>query len=779
MIDPISHPDTGLVGVEIESGGASNDESRIDLHVHSRASGYSTNWWVRCLGLGIETRESYSTPEEVWTRARDVGMDFVTLTDHESLAGGQELWQRPAFLPGIEVNALFPDDETTVDLLIYGLTEADHREIAVRRANVYALVDFLRESSLVHVLAHPLFDLGAQIGREQVEKRMVLFGIWELINGARPDEQNELAARIAAAADSIALQQLASRHGLRTPPHRRILGTAGSDDHGGLHIGRTWTRFPLLSGVADLLDAMRAGEMTPGGEHGSVNVMAHTAFAIAARAAEEKPAPGDAPDIFSSLREFLPIVPALSAEQIRSLSAARYESRLVQTFPSGDRGFQPMQILASIGRLVEGHLVVAPYVAIHGYFGRERRKARTLARAFESRSAWLRVGVVVDDLDEIHGVATLYRNLDRVARDHAEVRISLVRCVVDGGVEPAHSDLRAVVTLPMPLYEGRNLAVPSMLDVLDHFEAANYDVLVLATPGPLGLASLVAASTLGIPVIGAYHTEYAAYARMLSGDHILGDLVETLSREFFRRCSTIVTSSQASARALQARGFGENIAVLRNGVDSAVLNPSRRDERARATLGQGRHLLLYVGRVSREKGLAWLARGYRALRARRDDVHLVIVGDGPLRSELQAMLGDTATFTGFLRGEELAETIASCDLFLFPSTTDTLGRAVIEAQASGLPAVVRDAGGATECLDPGVSGIAVAIDDERAYWAAVENLIDNPAQREAMSRAARQFAVQRTWEDAFEDFAELCQRVAGDALSPAREAVPDAVGSTV
>ncbi len=159
MIVLISQPEAGRFASEIGSIGASGDESRIDLHVHSRASGYSTNWWVRGLGLGIKTRESYTTADEVWTRARDAGMDFVTLTDHESLDGAKELRQRPAFLPGIEVNALFPDDETTVDLLIYGLSEADHREIDARRQNVYALVDFLRESALVHVLAHPIFDL--------------------------------------------------------------------------------------------------------------------------------------------------------------------------------------------------------------------------------------------------------------------------------------------------------------------------------------------------------------------------------------------------------------------------------------------------------------------------------------------------------------------------------------------------------------------------------------------------------------------------------------------
>ena len=149
--------------------------------------------------------------------------------------------------------------------------------------------------------------------------------------------------------------------------------------------------------------------------------------------------------------------------------------------------------------------------------------------------------------------------------------------------------------------------------------------------------------------------------------------------------------------------------------------------------GGARTLMLYAGRVSREKGLERLAAGYMDLRRRRDDVHLVIAGDGPYRGELEAMLGDTAAFTEFLRGEELARTFASCDVFVFTSATDTLGRAVAEAQASGLPAVVCGIGGPRECIRPGVSGFVVDPEDDEEFFARVEELED-PAKRERMAR---------------------------------------------
>ena len=393
---------------------------------------------------------------------------------------------------------------------------------------------------------------------------------------------------------------------------------------------------------------------------------------------------------------------------------------------------------------------------------------------WRKHSVWadgpLRVGVVVDDLDEIHGVATMYRNLERVSHDHPSAQVALVRCYGDTASEADVPHMRAIAELPLPLYPGRALGVPSMLEVFDHLAAANYDVVHIATPGPLGLAFLFAATTLGVPVIGAYHTEYAAYARTLSGDHLLGDIVEGVVREFYRRCSAIAASSQATALALQERGFGERIAVLRNGVDSELLSPEQRDGALHDSLGDGRNLLLFVGRVSREKDLDWLASGYRALRERRDDVHLVIVGDGPYRKELELALDGAATFTGFLQGQELARTIASCDLFLFPSTTDTLGRAVMEAQACGLPAIVRDAGGASECLISGESGIVVPVGDDDGYWSAVETLIDDTRRRRRMSQAARDFAVQRTWTDVLEGFLALCRSVSGREASVAEAA---------
>lgn len=748
---------------------------RIDLHLHSFASGAATNWWVKGLGLGLETRESYTPPGDAYRLAKAAGMDFVTLTDHETIDGALTIASRPDVLVGVEVSTIFPEDGSNVDVLVFGVDAAAHQELQARRSDVYRLVDYLREANLVHVLAHPLFEVGAPLDRTGVEKRLALFGLWEYINGSRPAEQNRLTQKVARGVDAGDLRYMASLHGLPPPPHCGIAGTGGSDDHGGIYPGMTWTVVPQVESVAELLAAMAAGEVRPGGADGSVEKMAATGFRIIAGSAssdnqDARETPGESAPVSPSpisrllpgrsaeaekLLEHLPLLMVLDGSQIRDLLTGRYERQFSQAVSGAGDGFPTLSLLSSLGSLVDAHLFIAPYLGIHGYFGRERHKTRTLRRhLFPDQVAPLKVGLFVDDMDQIHGVSTMYQHLQRLATEASADRLCLVRC---GDAEPAETmSLRPIARVRMPLYDNHSLAVPSILDVLDHIASEDYDVLHVAAPGPLGLAAMVAGITLDLPIVGAYHTEFGRYAQILSGDTLVAEIVEVLVREFYERCAVVAVPSQSTAHTLQERGYRiGRLEVLKNGVDTTLYRPDRRDEELRVTLGGGRTLLLYVGRVSREKGLERLADGYLELRRHRDDVHLVVVGDGPYRDELSAKLGDAATFTGFLRGEELARTYASCDIFVFPSTTDTLGRAVAEAQASGLPAVVFGGGGPQECVVAGRTGYVAEPDNDADFLAHVEALVDDPARRRCMGEAARAFAGTLSWNNVRDGLIQL------------------------
>ena len=764
---------------------------RIDLHLHSIASGASTNLWVKSLGFGMETRESYTSPQAAYDMATAAGMDFVTLTDHETTAGAATLTHHRNFIVGEEVGTMFPEDGSKADILVYGLTYEDHVELQARRPSIYDVVAYLREANLVHVLAHPLFEVGAELTPACVEKRMALFPLWEFINGSRPKQQNRLTQRIAERVTASDLRQMASRHGLPAPLHTHIAGTAGSDDHGGVYPGSTFTVLPRCTSTADVLEALRAQEVAPGGTHGSVRRMSNTAFRIIANAAQEgvefrKTAEisnggsitdwvaRELPPQLGKLLEYLPLLNVLGGDQIRELLTTRYEAQLEKSFGTGTGGTSLLSLLGSLGGLVDAHLAIAPYIGVHSYLGRERVKTRGLQpKLLGETNDPLKVGVFVDNLDEIHGVSTMYMQLNQQQKllqltnaDH----MTLVQC----SREPQDDvvTLREVARLALPLYEGRSLGVPSLLDVLDHIAEQDYDLLDVATPGPLGIATLVAGMALGIPVIGAYHTEFGNYARILANDSLVGEIVESLVREFYEHCDAVLVPSQSTADSLRSRGYRiANVQVLKNGVDLGLFSPSRRSQAVHDRLGGGKKVLLYAGRVSREKGLDVFAKAYLA--ANRDDVHLVIAGDGPYRAEMEQILGDRATFTGFLTGVDLARVYASADVFVFPSTTDTLGRVVTEAQASGLPAVVFGIGGPREAMRGGETGFVVEVDDmdlfiERALW-----LADQPAARNAMGEAAAQYASVLDWSSVYDQLIGICRDVDRDAV--AKIAMPVAI----
>jgi glycosyltransferase involved in cell wall biosynthesis len=184
-----------------------------------------------------------------------------------------------------------------------------------------------------------------------------------------------------------------------------------------------------------------------------------------------------------------------------------------------------------------------------------------------------------------------------------------------------------------------------------------------------------------------------------------------------------------------------------------LFNPKRRDlsfwPGAAANGTEVR--LLYVGRISREKDLDVLAAAYDKVRQAGKPVKLYLVGHGPYAESLAAMLPD-AVFLGYLSGEPLAKAYASADIFVFPSTTDTFGNVVIEAQASGLPVIVSDLGGPQELVEDGVSGLITKSRDVDDVARAITRLVSDRKLRARMGEKARQSVVDRSWPDAFQKF---------------------------
>jgi glycosyltransferase involved in cell wall biosynthesis len=243
--------------------------------------------------------------------------------------------------------------------------------------------------------------------------------------------------------------------------------------------------------------------------------------------------------------------------------------------------------------------------------------------------------------------------------------------------------------------------------------------------------------------VAHYHTELPDYALKLTRDRKIAAIVRGWTSWFYRQAERVVVPSQATARSVRSLGVdAERISLLPRGVDTELFTGKKREPHEWERFGMnGARKLLYVGRVSREKGLDHLMEAFNRLRAERDNVELVVVGDGPYKAELEKLGDGSVAFVGYQRGDQLARLYASADVFVFPSTTDTFGNVVLEAQASGVPAVVANQGGPAEQVTPGVNGFVVNPEDAHEMAQAICSLLDDEGLRRDMGRAARHRAM--------------------------------------
>ena len=248
----------------------------------------------------------------------------------------------------------------------------------------------------------------------------------------------------------------------------------------------------------------------------------------------------------------------------------------------------------------------------------------------------------------------------------------------------------------------------------------------------------------GIPVVSSFHTHFVSYFRYYGAPWAEGFGWRML-RRFYGRCDRVYVPTDAIIRELAEHGI-TNTEPWSRGIDLARFSPRHRDPALRAQAGadDATPILLMVSRLVKEKDMADLVEMDRILRQRGNQHRLVLVGDGPMRGELQAALPD-AYFAGHQDGHALARWYASGDVFVFPSTTETFGNVVVEAQASGLPTVVVDRGGPADLVAPGETGFIARSNDPADLAAKVETLLRDPEARGRMGRQARDAASHRDW----------------------------------
>ncbi len=380
----------------------------------------------------------------------------------------------------------------------------------------------------------------------------------------------------------------------------------------------------------------------------------------------------------------------------------------------------------------------------------------------------MRVAIFTDnDFDKVNGVTTTLRAVLRHAPPDLQPRVYTL-----SDLDVCERDYLALASIGagLPYYPEMRIYLPRLAALSRAARADGVGVIHLTTPGPMGLAARWVARRAGARLSGSFHTHLAEYAATLSGSAMLGAAMNVYMRWLYGACTPVLVPSAATRSMLARAGWPEgNLALWSRGVDTVLFDPARRSAALREhwRVSDRRPAVLYAGRLSREKGLASVRKMAAALRQWRASHRIVFVGDGPYRRELAEACPE-AVFTGTLRPDDVATAMASADLFLFPSTTDSLGNVVLEAQASGLPVVVADEGGPQENMLAGTTGFVCRGGDPVSFAGRVSELIFDEGLRGRMAGQARTYALTRQWHHALRPLYQAWRQPAPEPAPIAR-----------
>lgn len=604
--------------------------SRCDLHVHSTASELSKLGIQRSVGMP----ECATPPEEVYALAKRRGMDFVTITDHDTIAGALQIADRPDVFVGEELTAWFRGEPQAVHVLVLGIDQDDHDWLQAHSHDVVRCAEYLHRNEITTALAHPFFDVEAPLTARHRRQLAELFPIWEVRNGSRARELNAPAATYIDTSGGT--------------------GVGGSDDHAGVDIGRTFTETPLAYTAEEYLAHIRAGRAVAKGTQGSAAKWTHAAMAIAIRSlGVDGPAAGATANDGSAAGGST--APALAAEgpeendanraaKVRPRPAAMVEivSRVmregdVRRGEDGDAeaesisaddarallrawldgvGLEQLSAPQLLAMLQEEHFdhrdlhrralraherklaaavehVIAAAGGIGdgtdpdlGALGGELLDALIPALPYAPSAAFLgrerrklkrrrdgelpRVALIADGIGGMHGVTHTLNTIRERGVPGFEVEVIGTDRNVD-------RRLPAVAEVDIPFYEGLQVGVPSLLSLVEEIAEGRYDVVHLCAPGPSGVVGAALAKLLELPILGSYHTELGAYTGLRAGDAGLEGYVNLAVSLFYQQADVVLTPSPQSDEALLALGIpADRIGRWDRGVDLRRFRPDRR-----------------------------------------------------------------------------------------------------------------------------------------------------------------------------------------------------------
>jgi glycosyltransferase involved in cell wall biosynthesis len=304
-----------------------------------------------------------------------------------------------------------------------------------------------------------------------------------------------------------------------------------------------------------------------------------------------------------------------------------------------------------------------------------------------------------------------------------------------------------VPSFPVPFYKEYKFAYPGYKKFETRLKEFKPDIIHINSPCSLGLAAIKYGEKYNIPVVATYHTHFPSYAKYYNIKQ-LEFISWNYLRKLYNRCDRVLVPSITIMNELKLHGF-KTIEYLPHGIDLNTFNRSYKSTEWKKSLNiQDKQVLLFVGRLVWEKDLRTLTEIYDQITGLRNNIAFVLVGDGPIRNDLEKLMPD-ALFLGYKSGSELSTIYASSDLFVFPSTTETFGNVVLEAMACGTVPVCSDEGGASSSINNNQNGIICKARESFDFSKKILSLISNPTELQRISDNCIEYASKQSWNNIF------------------------------
>lgn len=577
------------------------------MHVHSKYSEHPSEWFLQRLGA----KESYTEPEFIYQTAKKRGMNFVTITDHNRIEGALRLKDRypDDVIVGVESTTYFPDNGCKIHILLYGIDEKQFEQIQELRKDIFTFREYIRAENLAYSVAHATFSVNKKLTREHIEKLILLFDVFEGINGGRNYQSNIHCMDILKQLTPAHLERLQEQYQIEPLDKSswKKSFTAGSDDHSGLFVGQTYT---LSEGAAvkDVLDNIKHKNSAPMGRHNDYKSLAFTVYKIAydfSRSQQKVLTGSFAGRLTENIFESKPFdlkhklqfyrlktkkrkdqnrIPVLLVElidEIKKIKPTDLDNRLEivysKTAEIADEYFRKVldslkkelasgdlvNFIMNLSSSIPGIFLSLPFFTAikHMFHSRHlveelRTSLNILPENQSKKILWF-----TDTIDDSNIIS---QNLRQVAwrsfRNGNRIRIvtSMAPDKKASDIPPNLIFIPSIFQTDLPGNKNITLHFPSILKSLQIINIEEPTEIYISTPGPIGLLGLMFSRLLNVSCTGIYHTDWTLAFSSISQDDSLTQLMKNYSRWFYSLMDAIKVNSSSNMDLLESQGLNRS-----------------------------------------------------------------------------------------------------------------------------------------------------------------------------------------------------------------------------